>query len=238
MDVIPAVDVLERSVVRLLKGDYDEVTVYGENVVSTAHAWNDRGASLVHVVDLEGARTGSPDVSLWGELGAAGVGFQVGGGIRDVATAEAAIAAGAARVVMGTAAVWDADVLRAVVGAVGADRVVVALDVRDGRATGAGWLDEGRPLDAVVTDIAAAGVRRVLVTGIATDGTMAGPDLGVVADVLRTAPHLAVIGSGGVGTLDDLRHFAAAGVEAAIVGRALYEERFTIEDALGLDAPR
>lgn len=234
MDVIPAVDVLDRAVVRLLKGDYDQVTVYGDDVADAALDWNRRGAALVHVVDLHGARSGSPDESMWIELGSAGVAFQVGGGIRDVATAERAIAAGAARVVMGTAAVWDAGLLGSVVRTLGAERVVVALDVRNGRATGAGWQDEGRPLEAVVAEIAAAGAVRVLVTGIETDGTMAGPDLGVVADVRRAAPHLAVIGSGGVGTLDDLRGFAASGVEAVIVGRALYERRFTIEEALAV----
>jgi phosphoribosylformimino-5-aminoimidazole carboxamide ribotide isomerase len=232
MQVIPAVDVLDGKVVRLMEGDYDRVTVYAEDPVEQAVTWQAAGAALVHVVDLAGARDGTASDALWGALAASGIRFQVGGGIRTPADAANAVVRGASRVVMGTAAVWQPRLLADTVARLGADRVVAALDVRAGRATGQGWLDEGRPLDVVVTDLVAAGVERMLVTGIGRDGTMRGPDLDVISRVAGIAPDVAILGSGGVGDLADLAKLAASGVEGAIVGRALYEGVFTIEEAL------
>ncbi len=232
MQIIPAVDVYEGQVVRLLRGAYDAVTVYHDDPVGQARRWIDQGADLVHVVDLAGARSGTPDTALWEAFGAAGIPFQVGGGVRSVDLAVAAMQAGAARVVMGSAAVWHPAILGEVVERLGAERVVAAVDVRDGRATGAGWTDQGRPLDAVLGDVVAAGVRWTLATGISRDGTMAGPDLDLVREIQRVAPGLAVMGSGGVGSLTDLQALAAAGAEAVIVGRALYDGRFTFTEAL------
>lgn len=232
MEIIPAVDVLDGAVVRLAKGDYDHVTVYDPDPVARALAFGAEGASLVHVVDLAGARDGTHDEALWARLADAGVAFQIGGGIRTAAIADAAIAAGASRVVVGTAAVWDPTARSDILAAVGPSRFVAALDVRNGHATGAGWLDEGRPLDVVAGELEAAGVVRALVTGIARDGMLSGPDLDVLAAVRRSAPDVALIGSGGVGSLDDLVALQAAGAEAAIVGRAIYEGRFTVADAV------
>ena len=231
MYVIPAIDMLDGKVVRLRQGRYEDVTVYADDPAEQLNRWHDLGASIVHVVDLAGARDGSGDREAWRRLGATRVPFQIGGGIRTVEAAEAVIAAGAQRVVLGTAAVWDPGLTASVVAAVGAERVVAAVDVRDGKATGAGWLDEGRRLQDVLTDLTRAGVVRALVTGIATDGTLAGPDLGLLADVAAVAPDLAVIASGGVGSLDDVRSVASLDVEAVIVGRALYDGRFTYPDA-------
>lgn len=232
MKLIPAVDVLGGRVVRLVEGDYERVTVYADDPVAQAAEWMAQGAALVHVVDLEGARDGEFNEGLWRDLAAAGVPFQVGGGIRDRDGAEHAVDAGAARVVMGTAAVWHPAIVAEVVAAVGSDRVVAALDVRNGKATGEGWRDEGRDLPAVVADIVAAGVTRVLATGIGRDGKMAGPDLGVIEVVRRHGPQLAILGSGGVASLADLDVLAATGVEGAIVGRALYEGRFSVAEAV------
>lgn len=235
-DIIPAVDVLDGRVVRLLRGDYDQVTVYAEDPVGQASSWIDQGARIVHVVDLEGARRGEPDGRLWRSLASAGIVFQVGGGIRTAAIARRALDAGAARVVMGTAAVWSPEVL-AEVGA--PDRMVAAVDVRDDRATGAGWLDEGRRLDDVLGGLAAAGIERLLVTGIATDGTMKGPESDLMAAVVGDG-RFTVIASGGVGSLADIVALAALGCEGVVVGRALYEGRFdlpsgltAVRDALG-----
>ncbi len=234
MQLIPAVDVLDGEVVRLMEGDFDRVTVYAKDPVSQATAWQEAGAALVHVVDLAGARDGNPSEPLWRAMTAAGVRFQVGGGIRTPQAAGRAVEAGAARVVMGTAAVWQPELLAATVAELGPSQVVAALDVRGGRATGEGWLDEGRLLPDVVADLVAAGVVRALVTGIGRDGTMQGPDLDVIAEVRAVAPELAILGSGGVAELGDLAQLAAAGVEGAIVGRALYEGAFTVEEALEL----
>lgn len=228
MEIIPAVDVLAGSVVRLMHGDYGAVTRYGDDPVARVSAFLAEGASLVHVVDLEGARSGKPDDRLLTALAATGGRFQIGGGIRTADRANAALACGAARVVMGTAAVWAPEVLAAV-GDV--HKVVAAVDVRQGRATGGGWLDEGHELGQVLDGLDASGVERVLVTGIETDGTMGGPNIALLRRVVADG-RFAVIASGGVGSIEDIRTVAGLGCEAVIVGRALYEGRFTLEEAL------
>jgi phosphoribosylformimino-5-aminoimidazole carboxamide ribotide isomerase len=229
MQVIPAVDVLGGQVVRLLRGSYDEVTVYGSDPTAIASRWIEQGASMVHVVDLVGARTGHPDPILWERLAADGISFQVGGGIRDAATARLALGTGASAVVMGTATVWDPQVLEAV----GApDRVIAAIDVQRGQATGSGWIDEGKPLDEVLAPLESFGITRALVTAIVRDGSMSGPDLVLIGTVREAAPNLKITASGGVGELSDLRALAMAGCEAVVVGRALYENRFTLEQAI------
>ena len=232
MQIIPAVDILEGRVVRLLHGDFGRVTRYSDDPVEAARRWMEQGAELVHVVDLSGAKTGDPDRRIWREMSEAGIAFQVGGGIRTADTAQAALARGARRVVMGTAAVWNPAALREV-GEV--ERVVAALDVRAGRARGAGWLDEGRTVPQALSGLREVGVVRLLVTGIERDGAMRGPDLDLLAQVGKLS-NMAVTASGGVGTLSDLKAVAALGCEAAIVGRALYEERFTLSEAISAAA--
>ena len=227
MQIIPAVDILEGRVVRLLHGDYRKVTRYSDDPVEVAGRWMEQGADLVHVVDLSGAKTGDPDRRIWREMSEAGIPFQVGGGIRTADAARAALAAGARRVVMGTAAVWNPAALGEVEEV---ERVVAALDVRAGRARGAGWLDEGRSVPQALTGLREAGVVRLLVTGIERDGAMRGPDLNLLAQVGELS-NMAVIASGGVGSLSDLEAVAALGCEAVIVGRALYEGRFTLSEA-------
>ena len=228
MQVIPAIDVLNGQVVRLLRGSFADVTVYGEDPVAVGTSWVDQGAGLVHLVDLEGARSGRPDRSLWERFAAAGIPFQVGGGIRDVATARDALESGAVRVVLGTAAVWSPHVLS---GIGRMTRVVAAVDIFHGHAVGEGWSGPARDLQAVLAGLRASNVHRMLVTSITRDGTMEGPDLTLIEQVRSLAPEMAVIASGGVGSLGDLGVLADAGCEAAIVGRAIYEKRFTLEQA-------
>ena len=232
MQLIPAVDVLDGGVVRLHRGDYDAVTTYAAEVVDQIASFGDQGCSLVHVVDLAKARDGGGGVGLWSAVCAAGPSIQAGGGIRTAAAAKRALEAGVSRVVVGTAAVSPDGPLEDIVLAVGADQVVVGLDVRDGRVRGSGWTDEGQPVEEVVARLLEAGVVRALVTGIDTDGTMAGPDHRLLQRVRSLAPDLAIIASGGVGTLDHLRELASAGWEAVIVGKALYEGAFTVDEAL------
>ncbi|CAN5896788.1 bifunctional 1-(5-phosphoribosyl)-5-((5-phosphoribosylamino)methylideneamino)imidazole-4-carboxamide isomerase/phosphoribosylanthranilate isomerase PriA [soil metagenome] len=227
LTIIPAVDVLEGKVVRLLKGDYGRVTEYGPDPVAAALRWMDEGAELVHVVDLEGARSGATDFALWERVASAGVSFQAGGGIRTAVDALAVLGIGAQRVVMGTKAVWDPAVLAEV-----EPHAVAAVDVRGEMATGAGWRGEGRHLESVLDGLAAAGVGRLLVTGIGRDGTLEGPDIDLTKAVVDDE-RFSVIASGGVGALADLDSLVSLGCEAVIVGRALYEGRFSLEEALG-----
>ncbi len=232
MEVIPAVDVLDGRVVRLVEGDFARVTDYGEDPVIRARAWIDEGAARVHVVDLSGAKQGRSSPGLAAALAEHGVIFQVGGGFRDAESVLAAVTAGAGRVVVGTAAVERPDVLEEMVDAVGAERIVVAIDVREGRSRGSGWLDEGRAWQDVVSDVVRAGAVRALVTGIDRDGTFSGPDLQLAASVAELAPELAVIASGGVGSIEHVTAAARASVEALVVGKALYDGRVSLADAL------
>lgn len=232
MLIIPAVDVLDGAVVRLLHGRFDAVTSYATDPAGVATRWTDEGATLVHVVDLEGARTGEPSRDLWRSLAQANVTFQIGGGIRSAALAREAVAAGAERVVVGSAAVHDEVELRSILDAVGPERVVAALDVRAGRARGTGWLDGGAEVDTVVERVVDAGIRHALVTGIDRDGAMQGPNVEVLDVVENLAPDLELIASGGVGSLADLSMLSSCGYAAAIVGRALYERRFTLAEAI------
>jgi phosphoribosylformimino-5-aminoimidazole carboxamide ribotide isomerase len=229
-ELIPAIDVLGGNVVRLERGDYEAVTVYGSDPVAMARTFLGAGAPIVHVVDLEGARAGTSDATLRRAFGDGGVRFQIGGGLRTVADVTAAIADGAERAIVGTTAIWDSAELERMIAAVGPASLIVAVDVANGKARGAGWLDEGRPLDALLRDLVAVGVERILLTAIARDGMMRGPDLELLEQAV--ASGLAVIASGGVGSLADL--VAIAGMEAngVIVGRAIYENRFTLAEAM------
>ena len=226
LEVIPAVDVLEGAVVRLREGDYDRSTRYEDDPVAAVERWLHQGARRVHVVDLDGARGGETDLALWERLGRRGLAFQAGGGIRSAGVAADVLAAGAERVVMGTAAVRDPSSLAEVGGS-----VVAAVDVRDGWATTEGWLQVGRPVAEVLDGLAAAGVRRLLVTGISRDGTMEGPDTDLLASISDEG-RFSLIASGGVGRLGDLDPLSRLGCEAVVIGRALYEGRFTLAEAM------
>jgi phosphoribosylformimino-5-aminoimidazole carboxamide ribotide isomerase len=232
MQVIPAVDVLDGLVVRLMNGRYDEATTYGSDPVEVGTAWMADGAELIHVVDLNGARSGEPDSDLWKALGESGVVFQIGGGIRDQTTAEKAVQAGAARVVVGTATVHGGRALHKIAAAVGHTRVVAAIDVRSDRARGAGWTDEGAPVRDVVHGVVGSGVGVAIVTGIERDGAMSGPDIKLLAQVSDLAPSLRIIASGGVDSLAAIADLRSLECEAAIIGRALYEGSFTLPDAI------
>ena len=230
MQVIPAIDVLGGAVVRLRKGDYSRVTRYGDDPARAAIDLAAAGAALIHVVDLEAARSGRPSPGLWESLAATTVAFQAAGGIRSASDAGAVLGMGAQRVVTGTTALWDPEELAAMVSAAGPN-LVAALDVRDGRAVGAGWTDEGRALPSVLDELLGAGVGRLMITAVATDGMLAGPDLTLLRWALGRI-EVPIIASGGVGSLDDIRAVAALGAEAIVIGRALYEQRFTLPEAI------
>ncbi|MHB8928471.1 MAG: 1-(5-phosphoribosyl)-5-[(5-phosphoribosylamino)methylideneamino]imidazole-4-carboxamide isomerase [Bacillota bacterium] len=233
MLVIPAVDLRGGRAVRLLRGDYAAETVYADDPAAVAAAFVAQGARVIHVVDLDGARSGRPlNLAAFGRIAAAvkQAAVQFGGGLRDDGAVAAAFAAGAARVVLGSAAVarpeWVEDVARRHPGA-----VLVSLDARGGRLAVNGWR-EGTQADAleVARGLMDRGLHRFIYTDIDRDGTGDGPDLrGVEA---LAALGCSVIASGGVGSLADLRRLAAAGARAAIVGRAIYEGRVDLRAAV------
>jgi phosphoribosylformimino-5-aminoimidazole carboxamide ribotide isomerase len=234
VEVIPAIDVLDGAAVRLRRGDYGALTVYDLDPIEVAVRWMRGGADLVHVVDLDAAMGGPRDRSLLEGLSLAGIAFQIGGGVRVADDARDLIMCGASRVVVGSAVVSSPPDAAEILDTVGPDRVVAALDVRDGRARGAGWMDSGVPLADAVATVLEVGITRVLVTGIDRDGMLDGPDVELLDDVRSMAPGLAIIASGGVGSLEDLRALSGApsAPESVIVGKALYEGRFSLQEAI------
>ena len=223
-EVIPAVDLLGDEAVRLEQGDYDRVALREADPVALVRRFVVAGARLVHVVDLDGARSGRLRPELVARLAAAAAPAQVqaSGGIRSTADAEALLAAGAARVVVGTAAFADDGALSRFAAALG-DALVVAVDVRDGAVAVRGWREgAGLSVEEAVSRCAEAGVARLHCTAIDRDGTMAGPDVALLRHVVELA-GLPVVAAGGISSPADLEAVAAAGCEAAVVGRALLE---------------
>ncbi len=236
MDLFPAIDLRGGKCVRLYQGDYGKETVYGDDPVSQALAFAAAGAPWVHVVDLDAARTGEPvNRPVIAAIAAAvDVPVQVGGGVRDAASANALFAAGVARVVIGTAALEDPAFVRRLAAT---HRVAVGLDAKGREVAVRGWLDgSGRDIVDVAADFADAGVEALVVTQIARDGTLEGPDVEGLAEMLGASP-IPVVASGGVGTLAHIGDLAALrsgarSLAGVIVGRALYERKFTIEQAV------
>ena len=228
--VIPAIDVLEGRVVRLSQGRREAVTIEGGDPVELARRFRGEGARRLHLVDLDGAFAGVPTLGLVERVAAAGgLPLQVGGGYRTADAIAAALEAGADRVMVGTAALSPGFLTEAA--ARFAERLVVAIDVRDGEVAVDGWTrTSGTTAAELAGDCAAAGVARLLVTSTARDGSLAGPDVALLADVLRAG--LPVIAAGGISSIDDLLAVRALGCEAAVAGSALLAGRFTLPEAL------
>ena len=229
-DVIPAIDVLEGRVVRLSQGRREAVTIEGGDPVELARRFRDEGARRLHLVDLDGAFSGLPTLHLVERVAAAGgLPLQVGGGYRTTKAIADAIAAGADRVIVGTAALSPSFLGEAT--ALFAGQLVVAIDVRDGEVAVDGWTrTSGTTPAALAGDCAGAGVARLLVTSTARDGSLAGPDVDLLAEMLLAG--LPVIAAGGISSIDDLLVVRDLGCEAAVAGSALLAGRFTLAEAL------
>lgn len=238
LDLYPAVDLRDGRCVRLLQGDYDRQTVYGAEPVGQARAFAAAGAPWVHVVDLDAARSGVPRnrATVAAIAAAVDVPVQAGGGVRDDAAAEALLAAGVRRVVVGTAALDDPGWVRRLA-ARHPGRVAVGLDARGRDVAVRGWTEgSGRDLVELARQFDDAGVAALVVTEIGRDGTLAGPDLAQLSAVLA-ATRLDVVASGGVGSLEDVRRLASldAGgrrLAGVVVGKALYEGLFSVREAV------
>lgn len=238
-ELYPALDIRGGRVVRLRQGDYAQETRYADEPLAAARAHAEAGARWLHLVDLDAARVGGYTLApLLREIRAqTGLRVQTGGGVRSEADAEAILDAGAARVVVGSLAVREPARVARWLGRFGAERLTIALDVRevDGewRLPVAGWTaDSGARLDELLARYADAGLRHLLCTDIACDGMLAGPNLGLYRRVLARAPAVAVQGSGGVRDVADVRALRDAGCAGAVLGRALLEGRLRLDDAL------
>ena len=236
MELYPAIDIREGRAVRLRQGDFAQETVYADDPLAAAERWVAAGARRLHVVDLDGARQGRPAAldHLRRIAGTLGLPLQFGGGLRTQAAIAAALGAGADRVVLGTAAQRDPDLLRAALEEHGA-RVAVAVDVRGGRVSTAAWTHtSGEEGTAMVARLAAEGVETIVYTDVDRDGMLEGPALAQVSQVADAARPARLVYSGGIGDLSHLRALAALGHDAltgVIVGKALYEQRFTVAEA-------
>jgi phosphoribosylformimino-5-aminoimidazole carboxamide ribotide isomerase len=237
----PAIDILDGSAVRLVKGDFDAKKVYDEDPLAAARSWTDGGARFLHVVDLDGARGGRPMnlehlERITSELD---VPVQYGGGLRSPGAVDDALHAGATRVILGTAAFTSPDLLEQTLERHGPARVVVSVDVRGGEVVIEGWT---KAADVDVREVFARlterGVRELAYTNVDRDGMLEGLNLDNLVCVAKAAEHGHLIYSGGIGALSDLEHLAKVrrdahldNLDGVIVGKALYEGRFTIEQA-------
>jgi len=232
MILLPAIDILDGHAVRLAAGDFEQRTVYDADPLDAARRWVHAGARALHVVDLDGARLGVP-VNLEHVrriAGAVEVPVQVGGGLRDTGSVTAALAAGATRVVLGTAAFRDVDFLDEMVAA-HRDRVIVSVDARSGRLAAAGWTEQTEiPAESVIESLGRRGVVRFVYSSIERDGMLSGLDLDEVTRVAGVVRGSFAY-SGGISSLEDLQALAAlrqVNLTGVIVGKALYEERFDV----------
>ena len=238
-EVIPAIDLRGGRVVRLRQGDYARETVFADDPVGLARRYADDGARRLHVVDLDGARSGrfeNLDV-VESIVGACQLDVQAGGGVRDGDDLRRLYGAGVARAVVGSVAVRDPATVAKWIGQFGADRLVLALDVRmqgkTWRLPVHGWTEDSSvELESLASHYARAGARHVLCTDVSRDGTLGGFNLELYRDVRKLAPDFAVQASGGACSLDDIRAVRVAGASAVILGRALLEGRFSLKGAL------
>lgn len=240
--LLPAIDLLRGRVVRLERGDFSVETAFSDDPVAVARAFVDGGATWLHVVDLDGARSGLPEhgeaIGRIVEAVAPLASVEIAGGLRTSGAVDAALRAGAARVVVGTTALADPTFAGSLVRQHGAERVAVALDVRGELAVGHGWTAgvSGTPVSLALARLLDEGVMWFEVTAIQRDGMLGGPDLELLEQVLRH-PRAQVIAAGGIATVDHVRAVRSIGCVGAIVGRALYDGTLTLEAALAASVP-
>jgi phosphoribosylformimino-5-aminoimidazole carboxamide ribotide isomerase len=240
MIIYPAIDLRGGRVVRLTEGKFDQEKTYGSDPLAVAHEFKAAGAEWLHVVDLDGAKDPlNRQIDLVHKLAEeSGLRMQTGGGIRDEAQVITLIAAGAERVIVGSLAVLNPALVKGWFTKFGPDRIILSPDVRidaDGvpRIAAAGWQQStGVALEDFLRDYLEVGLVHILCTDISRDGKLGGPNSALYADLVKKFPTLQIQASGGVSSIDDLRQLSATGSAGAIVGRALYEKKFTLQEAL------
>lgn len=233
MQIWPAIDLRGGKCVRLRQGDYARETVFGDDPAAMARQFVDQGAEYLHLVDLDGAKTGKPEnlAAVRAILAAVSIPCELGGGVRDEATIDALLEIGLARVVIGTRALREPDWFRTVCRKY-PNKLAIGIDARDGRVATHGWLETSETLAVdLARQFEGEPIASLIYTDIATDGMLAGPNVEAMRE-MREAVTLPVIASGGVTTGEDVANLAAAGVAGCIVGRALYEGTLTLAGAL------
>lgn len=233
MRIYPAIDIKDGQCVRLFKGRFDEVTVYGDSPADMAEKWEKLGGEFIHVVDLDGALKGhGVNAEKIKEIcQRVSVPVQTGGGIRTMEDIESKLACGISRVIIGTKAVSDSDFIKNAVSKYG-DKIVIGIDAKDGMVAVEGW-EKTSDFTAVefAKKMESLGVKTIVYTDIATDGTLAGPNVEAMRE-MASAVSCDIIASGGVGSLDDILSLKDTGVEGVIVGKALYTGKVNLQDAV------
>ena len=234
MDIIPAIDLREGRVVRLYQGDFDRQKVYSDDPAEVARKWEMDGATRIHVVDLDGAREGKPinTDAVSSILSNVRIPIQVGGGIRTLETAKEFAQQGVDRIVFGTVAVKNPELIGEACQALGADFVTVGVDAKDGRVAVNGW-EQKEKIDsiALMKSMMTLGVNRFIYTDISLDGTLSGVNVTSVGNLMEEV-GASIISSGGVGSMEDLDLLNRLGVEGVILGTSLYEGKINLSDAV------
>ena len=234
MEVIPAIDLKNGRCVRLFQGDFNQETVFSDDPLATALSWEEQGGHRIHVVDLDGAIQGRPThleviTSIVSNLR---IPVQVGGGIRDLRSAETWLDAGVDRIVIGTAAVRDPDMVQEICRKFGSERVVVSVDAKEGLVALQGWKEASTTtVFQLASQMAQIGVVRLLYTDIARDGALSGPDF-ITNERLVIETGLAIQASGGVASVEHIKDLVPTGVDGVIVGRAIYTGGVSLSEAV------
>lgn len=233
MRIYPAIDIKDGKCVRLLQGRFSDVTVYGDNPAETAKKWESEGGEFIHVVDLDGALKGhGVNADAIKEIcKSVSVPVQTGGGIRTMEDIKAKFDCGIARVIIGTKAVSDSEFVKRAVDKYG-DKIVIGIDAKDGMVAIEGW-EKTSEFTAVefAKKMTTIGVKTIVYTDIATDGTLKGPNIAAMAEMVKAA-DADIIASGGIGSIEHIKSLIPTGVEGVIVGRALYTGNVDLRDAI------
>ncbi len=239
MLIIPAVDIRGGKCVRLKQGDYNQETVYSDTPAEEAKRWVEQGAKFLHLVDLDGAKAGHP-VNLEAVsaiCGAIDIPCELGGGIRTPGDIQAVLHAGVSRVILGTVACENPELVADLLEELSPEKIVIGIDAKNGKAATRGWLeDSGLDAFKLAEKFAEMGVRRIIYTDITTDGMLKGPNFSAMAELCDRVPDCRIIASGGVSSTEDVRQLEALGkanLEGAIVGKALYDGKVTLEELTG-----
>lgn len=236
--ILPAIDLRDGKCVRLTKGDYDRETVYSDAPAAQAEIWEQGGAEIIHVVDLDGAKDGAPAnlAAVKAITDAVSIPCELGGGIRTLDDALKAFEAGISRIILGTIACREPELVKTMLDKFGPQKIVIGIDAKNGKAAVAGWLETtGHDALELAANFAEMGVERFIYTDIDTDGAYTGPNLTAQTEMCEKVPGCSVIASGGVASANDVANLAAldkANLEGVIVGKALYDGKTTLPELI------